>query len=93
MRRDSKILCDDYLSYIRSKPCLISGVLNVDAHHLMSRGRGSAKQNDFTAIPLNRGYHQELHKIGPQAFEAKYGVNLWRESWWLLLEWNREKAA
>jgi len=63
-----------YLSYIRSKPCVVCGKMGVDPHHLIARGIGGYKGGwkDFTTIPLCREHHTELEQIGVTRMEKKY---------------------
>ena len=73
-----KLICKEYVDFVKTKPCLVCGRRAVDADHLVARGRGSAKQVDFFCIPLDREHHAERHQIGDEKFEAKYSLNLWR---------------
>ena len=72
---------EDYLDYIREQPSVVSLRPSDDPHHLESRGSGGS---DYTAIPLTRGEHREIHTMPLRDFEEKYGINLWRESHRLL---------
>lgn len=47
----------------------------VDAAHTENNGMGS-KGPDSSCVPLCRKHHQEQHKIGIDAFNKKYGINL-----------------
>lgn len=87
----SKIISDEYLDFVRAKPCLVSGKRPVDADHLSARGFGSGKRNDFTAVPLQRKYHSERHQIGDEKFQVKYNLNLWRCCAELLCEFFLER--
>jgi len=73
-----KLICKEYVDFVRKRPCLVCGKRPVDADHLIARGRGSAKQIDFFCIPLDREHHSERHQIGDEKFQAKYRLNLWR---------------
>jgi hypothetical protein len=69
----------DYLKFIRSLPCCVSGVkVDVTAHHVFSHGR-SVKCSDYATVPLNMLMHTELHSIGKESFEQKYAVDFWQE--------------
>lgn len=85
MDRNAKITCPDYLKFVRKHPCVACGSANVDAHHIKARGAGSGKQNDFTAVPLCRQHHGELHQMGTGAM-ARAGCNVWEEAAWLMIE-------
>ena len=82
--KPARTIDGSYLNYIHSQSCIICGRRPVDADHLIARGRGSASQNDYSAIPLCREHHSERHQGGTSKLEAKYNVNLWKDSWSLL---------
>ena len=88
MRRDIKILSPKYLDFIRSKPCLVSHshIGGTDAHHVIARGWRNSKQMDLSCLPLCRSAHVEIEQIGVEKFSDKYDVNIWRELFWLLVE-------
>ena len=90
MRRDIIIHDPDYLQFIRTKPCCVCGNPGVDSDHLVHQGWRGAKRNDLTAIPMCREDHTARHKIGTDGINEKYGVNLWREAAWLLIEYFQE---
>ena len=62
---------EDYLKYIRSQSCIISGQI-AEPHHTRTRG---ASGSDYCAVPLSRILHTEIHAIGRYAFREKYGVD------------------
>jgi len=64
---------DDYLDYIRSLPCRICDTNPVDPHHTETGGVGM-KGSDFTAIPLCRTHHDELHSGGVKTFQQLHGI-------------------
>ena len=51
--------------------CLVFG--NSDPHHEPTRAAGG---KDKDTVPLCRAHHDERHRIGRAAFEAKHGVDL-----------------
>jgi hypothetical protein len=66
-----------YLDWIRKQECAICGDdCSVHAHHLIDTGdRGiSLKEWDVTAIPLCAQHHREIHQIGSQSWELRYGI-------------------
>src|SRR6185369_1059062 len=85
MNRQTKIVCEEYLKWVRSQPCCVCGRTPVDPDHLKARGRGEAKRNDFTAIPLCREHHSERDQ-GLEKFQAKYHINLWEEVAYCLMQ-------
>jgi hypothetical protein len=92
--RRAIIVNEDYLDFIRSKPGLIEvgGRGPVDPDHLIARGTGEHKRNDYTAIPLYRNHHTERGQ-GNEKFEKKYGINLWQENSFLLMEYLQMKLT
>ena len=50
----------------------------VDAHHLVNRGTGSHKQNDWTAVPLCREDHSAIHQVGLAKHLGVRGVTIAR---------------
>lgn len=85
--KNDKIQSGAYLDYIKTKPCVGCGKEPVDAHHVRPKGTGSGWQNDFTAAPFCRQCHTEWHSKGATYYEAKHRVNVWRECFYLLLEY------
>jgi hypothetical protein len=66
----------EYLEWIRTMPCVITGSFPVDAHHAVGKhGRGE-KASDFGVIPLARELHMEYHDKGREYFENKYNVDI-----------------
>jgi len=79
MNRQTKIVCEEYLQWVRSQSCCVCGRTPVDPDHLKARGRGEAKRNDFTAIPLCREHHSERGQLGDEKFQEECKINLWEE--------------
>lgn len=66
-----------YLDWVKTQPCIVSGLPADDPHHLVGHGfSGSGKAPDWTVIPLTRELHNELHHIGWRAWEVKYDSQL-----------------
>jgi len=63
-----------YRAWIRSLPSAVSGQLGCEAAHTGGDGGMRQKSSDFSCVPLTRSEHAELHGIGKQDFEAKYGI-------------------
>jgi len=67
----------DYLNFVRGRPCLVAHCLRRgEPHHVVSRGAGGG---DYTAAPLCREHHRQLHTTGLRRFEENFGLELWRE--------------
>ena len=64
-----------YLSWIRTMPSVVSKKRwGIEAAHTGPHGV-SQKSSDFTALPLTRAEHRELHRIGPRRFQALHCVD------------------
>ena len=74
-----KVIDEDYLDYVRSKPCVGCGKRPVDADHLVAKGFGSGKRNDHLSVPACRECHVKRHAKGNRWFEETFRVNLWRQ--------------
>lgn len=63
-----------YLDWIRTQPCIVTGSLGVDAHHVIYK---SQADNDYSAVPLRHDKHMELHnhKDGVEGFEEDNDIN------------------
>ncbi|WP_129543841.1 DUF968 domain-containing protein [Serratia sp. 1D1416] len=69
-----------YLKWVKSQPCVISGIQADDAHHIIGHGQGGmgTKAHDLFTIPLCREEHDALHR-DPSRWEAEHGsqIELW----------------
>ena len=62
---------DEYLDFIRSMPCCVTGVMgSVVAHHVRSLGSAGigVKPTDYLAVPLVAEIHMKLHNVGEAEF-------------------------
>ncbi len=66
--------CPEYLAWIRTLPCVMTGTHPVDPAHLITVGSGGS---DFTAIPLRHDLHMEQHACGFFTFMEKRRIDLW----------------
>lgn len=73
----------DYLSFIHSLPCAVSGIHGVEAAHLSmaapkyghyGRGKGS-KVSDRWALPLSADAHRRQHSMSEHEFWREAGIN------------------
>lgn len=85
MRKDAKVVCEEYLDFIRRKHCLVC-LSAGEPHHVQARGRNNAKRNDFTSVPLCRKHHSEIEQIGRQKFEELHEVEIWKEAAYFIIE-------
>lgn len=47
-----------------------------EPHHVVARGMGGVKGKDEDCVGLCKKHHAEVHAIGIETFEAKYGISL-----------------
>ena len=64
-------------AWVKSLPCIISLQVSDEIENVHAKGGGAGRKADYTAIvPMNRYYHQRLHQMGIQSFEAYYKTDL-----------------
>ena len=76
----------DYIKFIKSHHCLVCGRTPVDPDHLEHLGMGGSGKSskDWSVIPLCRMHHRFRHDGGPEKFERRYNINLWKEAFNLI---------
>ena len=72
-KKTSRIKDEAYLDFVREYGCGVC-LNSAEPHHLVSRGAGGS---DYTAIPLCREHHTELHQYGKGLFEDKHHIDVW----------------
>lgn len=79
-RREQRIRCPAHLSWVRGHRCCVPGCqdMPIEAAHVRTNTNGGVglKPDDTWAISLCAGHHQEQHRIGEPAFEAKHRINM-----------------
>ncbi len=84
--------------YSSDTPCVVTGAMMVDLHHVKSRASGG-KDEPHNLMPLIHRLHQELHTIGLNRFAQKYDrVREWliAHEWYfcpVLLKWQHGKLS
>ncbi|MDI3221446.1 DUF968 domain-containing protein [Klebsiella michiganensis] len=65
----------DFLTWVKTQPCMCCGQPADDAHHLIGWGQGGVgtKAHDIFTIPLCRKHHRQLHE-DPLAFEREHST-------------------
>ncbi len=92
MSRDTKIIDEAYLAYVRTLRCLVCFRTPVDPDHLRARGREEFKRNDYCAIPLCREHHTERGQYGDKKFCDLYQIkSLWEENFYILSDYLKLK--
>jgi len=71
-----------YVEYVRTLPCCICQRAG-EPHHVKAVGSGRDRKKNipehYSAIPLCRVHHTELHNMGFNDFEKRYAINLYQE--------------
>jgi hypothetical protein len=82
-KKSGRIEDKDYLSYIRSLPCAVTGRYPVEAAHVnyaepkygkTGRGKGT-KSSDHWAVPLHPDQHRIQHQGNEQAYWQSVGLD------------------
>ena len=76
---------EKYLSFIRSKPCIIEDencLGDIIPHHIRGRGMRGERRNDHQTVPLcSVGHHVQgnnsVHQLGIKTFQEKHFVNFY----------------
>jgi hypothetical protein len=67
--------------WVKSHRCCVPGcnATSVDFAHLRSATTAgmAQKPHDIFAVSLCRNHHVEQHSLGVDAFDKKYGIDLW----------------
>jgi len=70
--------------------CLVCGKPG-DPHHLSHIGMGRNRKNElrehFTAIPLCREHHTEIHDKGKDRFNLTHRIDVWQEAFKLITKY------
>lgn len=73
---------DQYLDFVRQRPCLVSGSShNVVAHHVrigQSGGMG-IKPSDYRCLPIDYQLHMILHNVGEKTFWKDHKIDPFKE--------------
>ena len=75
IKKDKPFRSKQYLEYIRSLPCCITGDTGCVAHHITGTKKSGmgTKAGDNYAIPLTQSMHQQLHN-DPKKWEFIFGT-------------------
>jgi len=81
-KKPRKLIRKDYKEFVLKKPCLVTGNIGPDPHHLRNLNglTGMAlTPTDEYIVPLTRTIHTEFHSMTDEDFEARYDINLVEE--------------
>jgi len=83
LRESSVIRCPGHLQWTRGNLCVVRHsavspdcyvcVNQTHAHHVKTKGAGGG---DEQVVAMCSIHHSEIHNIGVETFEKKYGINL-----------------
>jgi hypothetical protein len=79
LRKPERFESRPHLQFVRNHHCVVSGCWKTpQANHIVFEGQGriGSKVADYQAAPFCFGHHEQYHRIGREAFERKYGLNL-----------------
>ena len=76
--KQQKHINKDYLTWIKTKQCLICAYpAPIDAHHVWNSG--GKHGNDYLTIPLCRLHHTDYHAHGVDTFAINHNIDYWHE--------------
>jgi len=75
LRERRKRIAEDYLNFLRLKPCLLCDRLGVNPHHLIRRKWREPARDDFLSIPACPCCHCEIHTAGLASALARHGID------------------
>lgn len=77
-----------YITWIKTLPCVISGLPADDPHHIIGHGMGGmgTTASDLFAMPMCRAVHARLHSMSHKDWEAENG------SQWTFVRWTLAAA-
>jgi hypothetical protein len=79
-RRSDRRRFPGHCAWVGGHGCSVPGCeqLPIECAHVRSGTDGGIgiKPSDFFTISLCRGHHAEQHRIGEEAFERRYGLDL-----------------
>ena len=78
--RDQRDRCPSHLAFVRQHTCIVPGCDGrpIEAMHVRKSGNGGIgmKPGDGFTVSGCSAHHSEQHRIGEDAFERKYDVDL-----------------
>ena len=85
---------EEFRQYTERSPCVVTGRGPCVGHHVTPNDdppSGTGRKADAKwVVPLLDRLHKELHNIGWETFERKYGIDLKEEARQHWARWQRE---
>jgi hypothetical protein len=75
-RERRKRIAEDYLNFLRLKPCLLCDGPGASPHHLVSRKWREPARDDFLCVPTCPRCHREIHAAGLVSALARHGIDV-----------------
>ena len=75
LRERRQRIAEDYLNFVRVKPCLLCDRLGTSPHHLVSRKWREPTRDDFLSVPACPRCHREIHTAGLASALARHGID------------------
>jgi hypothetical protein len=75
-RERQKRIVEDYLNFLRLKPCLFCDRPDASPHHLVSRKWREPTRDDFLCVPACRRCHTEIHSLGLVRVLCRHGMEM-----------------
>jgi hypothetical protein len=69
-------IAEDYLSFLRSKPCLLCDRRDAVPHHLVCRKWRETTRDDFLCLPACSRCHAEIHSLGLARALERHGMQM-----------------
>jgi hypothetical protein len=68
-------IAEDYLNFVRVKPCLLCDRQGAAPHHLISRKWREPTRDDFLCVPACPSCHREIHTSGLISALIRHGID------------------
>ena len=76
IRERRQRIAEDYLNFVRAKPCVLCDRADTNPHHLVSRKWREPARDDFLCVPACPRCHREIHAAGLVSALARHGIDV-----------------
>ena len=78
LKKPIRLKDEEYLEFIRLKPCIICHMKKSEVHHVKTKGAGGS---DYLTVPLCSKHHisgsKSVHNMGILSFSNYWNINLY----------------
>src|SRR4029079_11523690 len=74
VRERRQRIAEDYLNFVRAKPCVLCDRADTNPHHLVSRKWREPARDDFLCVPACPRCHREIHSAALVSAVARHGI-------------------